>query len=123
MKRGFLIGVAQALAILPGVSRSGSTLAAGSLLGLRGADAARFSFLLSVPAILGAVVLDAHELSALGQNEPLALAIGFIAAAVSGYLAIRIVWRVMERGRLAVFAPYCAIVGIIAILIGGTVPR
>jgi len=123
LKRGFLIGVAQAIAILPGVSRSGSTLATGSLLGLRGADAARFSFLLSVPAILGAVVLDAHELSSLGQNEPLALAIGFIAAAVSGYLAIRIVWRVMERGRLAVFAPYCAIVGIIAILIGGTVPR
>ena len=123
LKRGFLIGVAQAVAILPGVSRSGSPLAAGSLLGLRGAEAARFSFLLSLPAILGAVVLDAKEVSALGQGEPLVLAVGFVTAAVSGYFAIRVMWRVMERGRLALFAPYCAVLGIAAILLGGVVPR
>ena len=123
LRRGFLIGVAQAVAILPGVSRSGSTLAAGSLLGLRGAEAARFSFLLSLPAILGAAVLDAKEVNALGQGEPLVLAVGFVTAAVSGYFAIRVMWRVMERGRLALFAPYCAILGIAAILLGGVVPR
>jgi undecaprenyl-diphosphatase len=117
--RSFLIGAAQAVAILPGVSRSGSTLAASHALGLSGEDAARFSFLLSVPAILGAVVLDSKSLAALGSMAPLALALGFVTAAAAGYLAIRVVWRIMVRGKLAWFAPYCALLGVAAILWGG----
>ncbi len=119
--RALLIGTAQALAILPGVSRSGMTLVAGLALGLSPATAVRFSFLLAVPAILGAVVLDLDALRAAWAGSPVALAAGFLSAAVSGYLAIRIVWRVMERGRLAVFAPYCAVLGIIALIVGGAV--
>ena len=123
VKRGFLVGVAQALAILPGVSRSGTTLAAATALGLRTGEALRFSFLLAVPVILGGVVLEAGELREMGGEGVLPMAVGFITAAASGYLAIRVVWRVMERRKLALFAPYCAAVGVVAMIVGGTVVR
>lgn len=110
--RAWWVGVAQALAILPGISRAGATLAMGLGVGLPGVEAARFSFILSMPAILGAAVLDLPALTDLGSSAPGSLAVGFVTAAVSGYVAVRIVWRVMERGRLALFAPYCALLGI-----------
>lgn len=114
--RAWWVGVGQAFAILPGVSRAGTTLSTGLVVGLPGVEAARFSFILSMPAILGAVVLDLPALAGLGSTAPGALAVGFIAAAVSGYGAVRIVWRVMERGRLALFAPYCALLGIVILV-------
>ncbi len=117
--KGLGIGIAQCIAILPGVSRSGSTLTAGLMFGLSGEESARFSFLLSVPAILGAVVLDYKEIAVLAHRSPLLLAGSFVVALVSGYLAIRVVWGVMSRGRLAVFAPYCAALGVIALVVGG----
>lgn len=116
--RSLTIGVGQALAILPGVSRSGTTLATGVTLGLSGPDAARFSFILSVPVILGAVVLELPALAKLGAASPLVLVAGFVSAAACGYLAIRVVWRVMEQRRLAWFAPYCAILGVIVLIWG-----
>lgn len=116
--RAWFVGMAQALAILPGISRAGSTLTAGLGMGLSGADAARFSFILSMPAILGAVVLEAESLTRLGAASPGVLVAGFLSAALSGYLAVRIVWRVMERGRLFWFAPYCALLGLAVILLG-----
>jgi len=118
--RSLIIGMAQALAILPGISRSGSTLTAGLITGLPGVDAARFSFLLAVPVILGAVVLDLPALANLGAASPGVLIAGFLSASLSGYLAIRIVWKVMEQGRLAMFAPYCAVVGLVVLLWGGS---
>jgi undecaprenyl-diphosphatase len=117
--RALAVGAAQALAILPGISRSGATLTAGLATGLSGVDAVRFSFILSIPAILGAVVLELPALASLGAASPAGLAVGFVTAAASGYVAIRIVWRVMERGRLIVFAPYCAVLGIVAVIWGG----
>lgn len=114
--RAWWVGVGQALAILPGISRAGTTLAAGLAMGLPGVEAARFSFILSMPAILGAVVLDLPGLAGLGSTDPAALAAGFVTAAASGYGAVRIVWRVMERGRLALFAPYCALLGIVVLV-------
>jgi undecaprenyl-diphosphatase len=118
--RSILIGMAQALAILPGISRSGATLTAGLITGLPGVDAVRFSFMLAVPVILGAVVLDLPALAGMGATSPAALVAGFLSASISGYLAIRMVWKVMERGRLAMFAPYCALVGLVVLLWGGT---
>jgi undecaprenyl-diphosphatase len=103
------------VAILPGISRSGSTLTAGLATGLSGVDAARFSFILSLPAILGAVVLEISALADLGASSPAVLIGGFVTAALSGYLAIRIVWKVMENRRLALFAPYCAILGLVVL--------
>lgn len=102
------IGVMQALAILPGISRSGSTIAAGLITGLDREFAAHFSFLLSIPVILGAAVFELKDLgtSALPANI-IPYIIGPLAAALFGYLAIKIVLRLVNRGNLAVFSYYC----------------
>ncbi len=101
--RGFLIGIAQATALVPGVSRSGITMAAGLGLGLSRTAAARFSFLLSTPAILGAAALHAREMAA---GDPVVLASGMIAAAVSGYLAIGFLLRHLARVGFLPYALY-----------------
>jgi undecaprenyl-diphosphatase len=95
------------------------TLVAGLALGLSGADAARFSFLLAIPAILGAVVLQLPGLASLGAEAPIPLLVGFVSAALSGYGAVLLVWRVVERGRLSLFAPYCLLVGLAVLVWGG----
>lgn len=107
------IGVAQALAIFPGVSRSGATIAAGMALGLSRTAAARFSFLLSIPIILGAMVSRIPELgepAAAGTLEfgGLEIAVGVTVAAVSGFLAIRFLLAVLQRRDLLGFARYVA---------------
>lgn len=103
-----LVGLAQAAAIAPGISRSGATIAAGLLRGVRRAAAARFSFLLAVPAILGAGILSLIDLAGegvLAADWP-PLVAGFVAAAVSGYLCIRFLLSYLRQGRLYIFAIY-----------------
>jgi undecaprenyl-diphosphatase len=107
-----LVGVAQALAIFPGISRSGATIAAGMALGLSRAAAARFSFLLSIPIIFGATVFKLPEL---GTAEPGTLpfagpqiAVGMLVAALSGYWAIRFLLRLVQTDDLFGFARYVA---------------
>jgi len=109
-----LIGLAQAAAIAPGISRSGSTMGMGLARGLRRDGAARYAFLLSVPIILGAGLFKLLDLfSAPGAGGQLAtLIVGFLSAAVSGYGCIRLLLRYLQRGRLYPFAIYCAVVGI-----------
>ncbi|MCC7353256.1 MAG: undecaprenyl-diphosphatase UppP [Anaerolineae bacterium] len=108
-----IIGLAQAVAIAPGISRSGATIAAGLARGLRREAAARFSFVLSIPIIFGAGLMQLKDLvttpGALLQ-API-LVVGFLVAAASGYLCIRFLLRYLQRGRLYVFAAYCALVG------------
>jgi undecaprenyl-diphosphatase len=109
-----LIGLAQAASIAPGISRSGATMSAGLARGYQREDAARFSFMLSAPVILGAGVLQLFD--AVGGSEaftsPMAAVIaGTVAAAVSGYLVIRFLLNYLRRGSLYVFAVYCAVVG------------
>lgn len=119
------IGAVQALAIWPGISRSGSTITAGLLLGLDRQTAARFSFLLAMPAIAGGVVLDLgniwREVSGGGAGGTgagiLALLAIFVAAALSGYAAIRFLLRTLQRGRLSGFALYCLILGVLTLII------
>lgn len=109
------IGLAQAVAILPGVSRAGATISAGLLLGLDRSAAARFSFLLAAPIILGAGLTqlpDALREHASGLGE---LALGFGAAAVTGYLCIGFLLRYLRRGSLYPFAVYCALIGVVTI--------
>jgi undecaprenyl-diphosphatase len=105
---GLLIGLAQALALLPGVSRSGSTLTAGLALGLRRDDAARFSFLLSVPIIIGAGAKKLFDVAQAGgfEQEPLLFAAGVLTAAVVGYLSIHFLLRFLRRDSADVFAYY-----------------
>lgn len=119
----FIIGIAQAVAVLPGLSRSGSTIATGLLLGNKKEKLAQFSFLMVIPPILGEALLDVKDIAEKGVSDamaglsPLALAIGFIAAFVSGCLACKWMISIVKRGKLIWFAVYCAVVGIIAIVL------
>ena len=106
-----LIGVAQAFAITPGISRSGSTVVAALWLGVAPREAAAFSFLMAVPAISGAAVLQLGELGAGGGLGWGTLALGSVFAAVTGVLAIRTFVALLARESFHFFAPYCWIVG------------
>jgi undecaprenyl-diphosphatase len=102
-KRAFGIGAAQALAILPGISRSGSTIGAGLLAGLTREEATRFSFLLSIPAIAGAAVLDAAEGELVVTGASIA---GTVVAGISGWLSIHYLLRFVRTHSLTVFCWY-----------------
>jgi len=111
----FWIGCGQALAVLPGLSRSGTTIAAGMLRGISRESAARFAFLLSIPAILGAAILELPALAS-GSADYAALLVGAAAAAVSGYFAIASFLRFLRGGALIGFAAYTWIVGVMVLV-------
>lgn len=114
-----LVGCAQAIATCPGISRSGTTITAGCFLGFERKFAVRFSFLLSVPAVLGANILalrDALEASVDWASVPVYL-VGVAVAAVSGYLSIRLLRYVADKGRFGAFAYYCWCVGIMTLIL------
>lgn len=127
VKDAFVIGLAQAVAVLPGLSRSGSTIATGLLLGNSRKNMAQFSFLMVIPPILGEALLDIKHLVA-PSAEYLAehpnvddislpvLAVGFIAAFLSGCLACKWMLSIVKKCKLIYFAIYCAIVGVIALI-------
>jgi undecaprenyl-diphosphatase len=106
-----LVGVAQSIAITPGISRSGSTMATGLFCRFDQVFAARFSFLMAIPAILGSVVLEAKELKNL-QGSLIPVLMGVVAAAITGFLSIKWLLGVIGRGRLYLFSYYCWIVGL-----------
>ena len=113
-----LIGAAQAIAILPGISRSGSTIAGGLLRGLNREDAARFSFLLSIPVIFGASLFEAKDMiNAVEVSGGVSLIGGFLSAIISGYIAIKFLLAVIKKGRLELFAYYCWLAGIVTVLL------
>lgn len=111
------IGCFQAIALLPGVSRSGSTISAGIFRRLRGEVAARYSFLLAIPAILGAVASEGKTLLALGPDARLPIATGVGLAGVTGFAAIAALLRLVRDGKLRWFAYYCWGLGV-AVLAG-----
>ncbi len=113
-----LVGLAQACALLPGLSRSGSTITASRAAGYKKDFAIKFSFLMSLPAILGAAVLEGAGLIADGgfSVELAPLAVGFIAAAVSGILAIKFLINLLNKNRFYIFSIYCGIAGIVSIV-------
>lgn len=112
-----VIGLAQAAAICPGLSRSGLTMSAGILRGATREQAARFSFLLSIPIILGAGLMQVvSAIEEPGSVALLPLALGFAAAAISGYLAIQFLLGFVRRRKLWPFAIYCWVAGIAALL-------
>ena len=104
------IGIAQGLAVLPGISRSGSTIVSGLLLGLKPEEAYNFSFLISLPAIAAAQVLQLKHLN-LVEAEFVNFGLGFAAAFISGYFALLWLRRLVSRGRLNGFAYYCLALG------------
>ena len=122
----FIIGIGQAIATLPGLSRSGTTIATGLLLGNKKEKLAQFSFLMVIPPILGEALLDFKHLIApsaeyiaqhgeTAQISIFALIIGFLAAFITGCLACKWMINIVKKGKLVYFAIYCAIVGVIAI--------
>jgi undecaprenyl-diphosphatase len=114
-----LVGLAQALAIFPGISRSGATISAGLGRGLCREPAARFSFLLATPVILGAgllKVVDLAQMGGLAAQAPMLVA-GFLSAGVVGFGCIHFLLRYLQRRRLYPFAVYCAAVGVACLLV------
>ncbi len=119
VKDSIIVGCFQALGTLPGISRSGSTIVGGLFARLDKNVAVRFSFLLSIPAILGALVLDLKDLAA-GQAmavDPVCIIAGMVVAGVSGYFAIRFLLNIVRKHRLSIFSAYCAAAGIVAIIL------
>ncbi len=119
-KDAIIIGIAQAVAVLPGISRSGSTISTGLLLGIDKSKIAKFSFLMVLPPIIGATLLDVKDVIE-GEALPVAMELlvaGFLAAFVSGVLACTWMINLVKKGKLTYFAIYCFIVGTIAILFG-----
>ena len=112
----FIIGLSQAIAMLPGISRSGSTIATSVLLGIDRTKAAKFSFLMVVPLILGKVAKDILGGEVSIENDQIGLyTVGFIAAFTSGLVACQWMITLVKKSKLSYFAAYCAVVGVIAI--------
>jgi len=120
-KDALVIGIAQAIAVLPGVSRSGSTIATGLMLGNKKESLAQFSFLMVIPPILGEALLDIMKAvkgeAVMGSIETFPLIVGFVAAFLSGCLACKWMISIVKRGKLIYFGIYCAIIGVITILL------
>lgn len=119
-----IIGIGQAVAVLPGLSRSGTTIATGLLLGDKKEKLAQFSFLMVIPPVLGEALLDTMDICKSGFSAAMngisvgALVVGFIAAFITGALACKWMINIVKKGKLIWFAIYCAIVGIFAICYG-----
>lgn len=119
-KHAVVMGLMQAVALLPGVSRSGSTLMGGVTSGLNRKSAAKFSFMMSAPAILGSLVFEGKEAIEQGYLQQLTLVptiVGVVIAAVSGYLAIRFMLRLINKVSLNWFALYVALLGLVILLL------
>jgi len=110
------IGTVQGFAIIPGISRSGSTIAAGLLFGLDSRMAGTYSFLLSIPAIIGAALLHV-VMDGFADFALVPMLIGTTVSFFVGYLSLGILMRIVGRGKLYLFAPYCLIAGAAAVLI------
>jgi len=112
-KEALFMGLGQACAILPGLSRSGTTIAAGLTIGLDKEFAAKFSFILSIPAILGAFVLQVKDIGAAMDANFLPILLGFIASIIAGYMAIKWMLDLVQNRSLDIFSYYCWVMGII----------
>lgn len=115
-----LVGVAQAVATCPGISRSGMTICAGTFLGFKREYAVRYSFLMSIPAVLGANILDltdAAKSGAIDMSQMPVYLVGIVTAAVSGYFSIRLIHMIADHGKFGWFAYYCWAAGILTLIL------
>ena len=117
VKNSIIVGIAQACAIAPGISRSGATISTGLFLGLERELAARYSFLLSIPAIVGAALIQIKDITSILDISTTGAIFGFIASVISGYLAIKFMLKLIKEKDLLPFAYYCWIVGPLAIIL------
>jgi undecaprenyl-diphosphatase len=115
-KEALFMGLGQACAILPGLSRSGTTIAAGLTIGLNKEFAAKFSFILSIPAIFGAFILQLKDIGSAMDANFLPVVLGFIASIVAGYMAIKWMLDLVQNKSLDIFSYYCWLMGIIVFM-------
>jgi|AntAceMinimDraft_2_1070361.scaffolds.fasta_scaffold11607_2 undecaprenyl-diphosphatase len=115
--RAIIIGLSQSLAILPGISRSGTTISVALFSGIKRSEAARFSFLLSIPAILGAALLHFKDFANLDKGMLMNYIIGGVGAFVSGYLVISLLLKLIQKRKLKYFAYYCWVASITSIIL------
>ena len=115
-KEALFMGLGQACAILPGLSRSGTTIAAGLTIGLDKEFAAKFSFILSIPAIFGAFILQLKDIGSAMDANFLPIFLGFIAAIIAGHIAIKWMLDLIQNKSLDIFAYYCWLMGIIVFM-------
>lgn len=121
--RGLLIGMAQATALLPGISRSGSTIVTGCYLGLTRREAGRFSFLLALPAMAGATILEISQLAdgsaeELSGSRGIALVAGAITSLAVSWICLTLLLKIVKKGKLHWFAAYCLPLGSLLIVLG-----
>jgi undecaprenyl-diphosphatase len=114
-RKSLLIGFSQIFALFPGVSRSGMTIATGLFLKVDRYYAARFSFLMSIPAILGAAILEVPHLTKVSSDAMFSILAGTVVAAVTGYLAIKWMLHIVQRGQIKWFGVYCIAAGILSL--------
>jgi len=120
LKQALLIGTVQGLAVIPGISRSGSTISVALFLGVNHEIAIRYSFLLSIPAILGALILQLFTDSPGDGNVSLSiLAVGLVTSLIVGYAALSLLVKMVQKGYLYFFTPYCILLGVIVLIAGG----
>ena len=117
LKNGIIIGLAQAVAVLPGISRSGSTVSTGVFLGLPRGKAFSFSFLLSIPAILGAQLLVLNQLLETPSSDIPIFIMGFISALISGFVAIKVFEKMVKTDTFHYFGYYCFVIGVLVLLL------
>ena len=115
-KNSLIIGAFESLALFPGISRSGSSISAGLLLGLERQCAARYAFLLAIPAIAGAVIVEFKNIGALTETNTASIIAAYIAVVIFGYLSIGLLIRLIKSTSLRVFAYYCWIVGALTLI-------
>lgn len=118
MASALMVGIAQGIAIVPGISRSGATIATGMLAGMEKEIAFKFSLLLSIPAVLGALFLKAFKINeGLASGEALTMLAGGIAAMLTGLFAIKVLLRIVKNNRLYIFGAYLVIAGALVMMI------
>ena len=123
LKDAFVIGLGQALAVLPGLSRSGTTIATGLLLGNKKETLAQFSFLMVIPPILGEALLDFKDMisegtaAVMGDISVTALVVGFFSAFIAGCVACKWMINIVRKGKLIYFAIYCALAGVLTLIL------
>jgi len=118
IKDALVVGLVQGLAIMPGISRSGATISVALFMGLDREVAGRYSFLLSIPAILGALVLSLDSPAIESSVSGGMFLMGTVTAALVGFAALKALLHLVNRGRLHLFAPYCWIIGVVTLIVG-----
>lgn len=116
INNSFILGIIQGIAVIPGISRSGSTIAIGVMMGIKRDEIAEFSFLMSVPAILGATILQVMKVDYISTNELIVYGFGMLSAFISGLIAIGFMLFFVKTAKMKFFAVYCLLAGIFTVI-------